>query len=71
MRTWGILLIVAGGLLLAPIGVLLWTQYFYTIGADGPGLVILSVAGVASLLTGSVMVLRARRATPDQDSNSS
>lgn len=71
MRTWGILLILAGVLLLAPIGVLVWAQYFYTIGADGPGVVILPVAGVACLLTGSMMVLRARRATPDQDGKSS
>lgn len=71
MRVWGILLIVAGVLLLAPLGLFAWAHYFYTVGVDGAGLMVLSVAGAALLLTGSVMVLRARRATSDQSGKTS
>lgn len=71
MRFWGILLIVAGVLLLAPLGLFAWAHYFYTIGVDGPGLMVLSAAGAASLVTGSIMVLRARRATSDQGDKTS
>jgi len=71
MRVWGILLIVAGLLLLVPLGLFAWAHYFYTVGVDGPGLMVLSVASAASLSTGSVMVLRARQATSDHGDESS
>lgn len=71
MRTWGILLIVAGVLLLASLGVFAWAASFYAVGIGGPGLVVLPVAGVASLLTGSVMVLRVRSAPLGQSDSDS
>lgn len=66
MRTWGVLLIVAGVLLVAPLGLFAWAHFFYAVGVDGPGLIILPVAGAASLFAGAVVMLRARRATSDQ-----
>lgn len=63
----GISLIVIGLLLLAPLGLFIWAHYFYTVGVDGPGLMVLSIAGAATVLTGSAIVLRARRGTLDQE----